>query len=238
MTMLHPIRAGGPGRRTGRARHHRQRSTSRSIYVADARARASSRRSTIRPDEGSSPNWFPRHAASPTWCSLNTAVMTGSPDLRPSDHGVAGRAASARRVLFSINAVSFMAILIPLAMIDRSPALSTAPAHRKAGHPVRDGLRYVRRTPIMFVTFIVFTIVSMLRVQLQRLVAADRQRDLALRALVRMGAHHKQHREHARIARHRLASAGDDSLDGRLRAAAEHSGAWRWRGRRLDGSRS
>jgi MFS family permease len=44
-------------------------------------------------------------------------------------------------------------------MLDRSK-LYPPPRAPKGGTPVRDGLRYVRRTPIMLATFIVFTIVS------------------------------------------------------------------------------
>ncbi len=90
--------------------------------------------------------------------SLNTAVMTSSRIFGPAITALlVGSAGTA--VLFSINAASFMAILIPLAMLDRSK-LYPPPRAPKGGTPVRDGLRYVRRTPIMFATFIVFTIVS------------------------------------------------------------------------------
>jgi MFS family permease len=90
--------------------------------------------------------------------SLNTAVMTSSRIFGPAITailvGVAGTA-----VLFTINAVSFVAILVPLLLIDRS-TLYPPPRAPKGGTPVRDGLRYVRRTPLMLATFVVFTIVS------------------------------------------------------------------------------
>jgi MFS family permease len=90
--------------------------------------------------------------------SLNTAVMTGSRIFGPAITallvGTVGTAA-----LFTVNAASFIAILVPLFLIDTS-RLYTPPRVAKGGTPVRDGLRYVRRTPIMLVTFIVFAIVS------------------------------------------------------------------------------
>ena len=74
--------------------------------------------------------------------SLNTAVMTGSRIFGPAITALlVGTAGTA--VLFTINAVSFMAILVPLAMIDRSK-LYPPPRAPKGGTPVRDGLRYVR----------------------------------------------------------------------------------------------
>ena len=86
--------------------------------------------------------------------SLNTAVMTGS--------RIFGPAIAAMLVgpigtgwLFSINAFSFLAILGSLFLLDRS-ALYMAPRVPKGGTPVRDGLRYIRRTPTLFVPFVVF----------------------------------------------------------------------------------
>jgi MFS family permease len=90
--------------------------------------------------------------------SLNTAVMTSSRIFGPAITALlVGTAGTA--VLFSINALSFVAILVPLLMIDRSK-LFPPPRAPKGGTPVRDGLRYVRRTPIMLATFVVFTVVS------------------------------------------------------------------------------
>jgi MFS family permease len=55
--------------------------------------------------------------------------------------------------------VSFAAFIVPLALIDRS-RLYPPPRLPKGGTPVRDGLRYVRDTPIMLATFVVFVTVS------------------------------------------------------------------------------
>jgi MFS family permease len=90
--------------------------------------------------------------------SLNTAVMTGSrifgPAITALFVGVLGTA-----WLFTINALSFGAILFSLVFIDRSK-LFRAPRAPRGGTPVRDALRYVRRTPLMWATFVVFAIVS------------------------------------------------------------------------------
>lgn len=90
--------------------------------------------------------------------SLNTATMTGS--------RIFGPAIAALLVgplgtgwLFTINAVSFVAILGSLFLLDRA-ALFTGPKAKRGGTPVRDGLRYVRRAPNLYVPFLVFTVVA------------------------------------------------------------------------------
>ncbi len=90
--------------------------------------------------------------------SLNTAVMTGS--------RIFGPAITALLVgpigtgwLFSLNALSFAAIIGSLLLIDRSK-LYPPPRLAKGGTPVRDSLRYVRSNSVLFATFIVFTVVS------------------------------------------------------------------------------
>jgi MFS family permease len=90
--------------------------------------------------------------------SLNTAVMTGSRIFGPAITATL-IATSDTAVLFTINAVSFVALIIPLVLIDRSK-LYPPPRLPKGGTPVRDGLRYVRQTPIMLATFLVFVTVS------------------------------------------------------------------------------
>ncbi|CAE7369485.1 mefA [Symbiodinium sp. KB8] len=61
--------------------------------------------------------------------------------------------------LFTANALSFAAIIGSLVLLDPS-RLHPPPRVARGGTPVRDGLRYVRRTPILWATFIVFTVVS------------------------------------------------------------------------------
>ena len=94
----------------------------------------------------------------PNAISLNTAVMTGS--------RIFGPATAALLVgplgtgwLFSINAFSFVAILGSLFLLDKA-ALYPAPLAKKGGTPVRDGLRYIRRSPNLFTPFVVFTLVA------------------------------------------------------------------------------
>lgn len=90
--------------------------------------------------------------------SLNTAVMTGSRIFGPAITAVLiGPIGTGW--LFGINALSSVAIIASLLVIDRSE-LYPAPRLAKGGTPIRDGLRFVRHTPIMWVTFVVFTIVS------------------------------------------------------------------------------
>lgn len=90
--------------------------------------------------------------------SLNTATMTGSrifgPALAAILIGPLGTA-----WLFTLNAISFVAILGSLFLLDQA-ALHRSPRAEKGGTPVRDGLRFVRRTPTLFVPFVVFTVVA------------------------------------------------------------------------------
>jgi MFS family permease len=90
--------------------------------------------------------------------SLNTAVMTGSRIFGPAITATLVATADTS-LLFTINAVSFMAIIGSLVLIDQSK-LYPPPRAPKGGTPVRDGLRYVRDTPIMLATFVVFVVVS------------------------------------------------------------------------------
>ena len=94
----------------------------------------------------------------PNAVSLNTAVMTGSRIFGPAITATL-ISTTETSVLFMINAVSFVALIVPLALIDRS-RLYPPPRLPKGGTPVRDGLRYVRETPIMLATFVVFVVVS------------------------------------------------------------------------------
>ncbi|MCB0967855.1 MAG: MFS transporter [Ilumatobacter sp.] len=92
--------------------------------------------------------------------SLNTAVMTGSRIFGPALAAILiDQVGLDTQWLFTANAVSFAAIIASLAMLDTT-ALHPPPRVGRGGTPVRDGLRYVRRTPILWATFIVFTIVS------------------------------------------------------------------------------
>jgi MFS family permease len=90
--------------------------------------------------------------------SLNTAVMTGS--------RIFGPALAALLVgplgtgwLFTINGLSFSAIILSLLAIDRTE-LHAPPRAPRGGRPVRDALRFVTSQPTMLAAFVVFTIVS------------------------------------------------------------------------------
>ncbi|MFW2334606.1 MFS transporter [Ilumatobacter sp.] len=90
--------------------------------------------------------------------SLNTATMTGS--------RIFGPAVAALLIgplgtgwLFSINAISFVAILGSLFLLDQS-RLYRAPRAERGGTPVRDGLRFIRRSPNLFVPFLAFTVIA------------------------------------------------------------------------------
>ncbi|TVR27905.1 MAG: MFS transporter [Ilumatobacter sp.] len=90
--------------------------------------------------------------------SLNTAVMTGS--------RIFGPALAALLVgplgtgwLFTLNGLSFTAILASLAMIDTSTR-HPAPRSARGGTPVRDALRFVSGQPTMFAAFLAFIVVA------------------------------------------------------------------------------
>jgi MFS family permease len=92
--------------------------------------------------------------------SLNTAVMTGSRIFGPALAAILiDQVGLATEWLFVANALSFVAIVGSLALLDAS-TLHRAPRAARGGTPVRDGLRYVRRTPVLWATFICFTVVS------------------------------------------------------------------------------
>jgi MFS family permease len=90
--------------------------------------------------------------------SLNTAVMTGS--------RIFGPALAALLVgplgtgwLFTLNGLSFAAILVSLMAIDTAE-LHPAPRAPRGGTPVRDALRFIAGHQVMLAAFITFTVVS------------------------------------------------------------------------------
>lgn len=90
--------------------------------------------------------------------SLNTTVMTGSrivgPALAAALIGPLGTA-----WLFSMNAVSYLAVLVSLFALRKSEMLPKVAAPR-TGKPVREGLAFVWRDVYMRNIFIVFTVAS------------------------------------------------------------------------------
>jgi MFS family permease len=94
----------------------------------------------------------------PNVVSLGTAVMTGSRIFGPA------LAALLVEVVdigwcFLLNGLSFAAILLALAKIDRGQ-LRTTPRAAKGGTPVRDALRFVRADHRLLLVFTVMTVVS------------------------------------------------------------------------------
>ena len=94
----------------------------------------------------------------PNAMSLNTTVMTGSrifgPALAAALIGPLGMA-----WLFTLNAISYLFVLGSLLMIDNTKMLPATSAAR-GGKPVREGLSFVWRDPMLRRAFIVFTVVS------------------------------------------------------------------------------
>jgi len=96
--------------------------------------------------------WFPNVL------SLNTAVMTGSrvfgPALAALVVGLVGTG-----WCFIANGLSFLAVLASLLLMNPSQLRTATPAPR-GGQPLREGLRFVWRDPVLRSTFIILTIVS------------------------------------------------------------------------------
>ena len=94
----------------------------------------------------------------PNAMSLNTTVMTGSrifgPALAAALIGPLGTA-----WLFALNAISYLFVLGSLLMIDKTKMLPATAAAR-GGKPVREGLSFVWRDPMLRRALIVFTVVS------------------------------------------------------------------------------
>lgn len=90
--------------------------------------------------------------------SLNTTVMTGSrifgPALAAALIGPLGTA-----WLFTMNAVSYVAVLVSLFALRRSEMIPSPPAPR-TGKPVREALAFVWKDPFLRYSFLVFAVVS------------------------------------------------------------------------------
>lgn len=96
----------------------------------------------------------------PSAVSFNTAVMTGSRIVGPALAAVlVGELDVATVWLFAVNAVSFTALIGSLLVLDPS-TLHRAPRAARGGTPVRDGLRFVRRTPVLWVSFLAFAMIA------------------------------------------------------------------------------
>ena len=94
----------------------------------------------------------------PNAMSLNTTVMTGSRIFGPALAAVLiGPLGTAW--LFALNAVSYLFVIGSLLMIDKTKMLPATSAAR-GGKPVREGLSFVWRDPMLRRAFIVFAVVS------------------------------------------------------------------------------
>jgi MFS family permease len=94
----------------------------------------------------------------PNVLSLNTAVMTGSrvfgPALAALLVGLVGTG-----WCFIANGLSFLAVLASLLLMNSAQLRTATPAPR-GGQPLREGLRFVWRDPVLRSTFIILTVVS------------------------------------------------------------------------------
>ena len=94
----------------------------------------------------------------PNAMSLNTTVMTGSRIIGPAMAAVLiGPIGTAW--LFTINAASYVAVLLSLFMLRREDMIPV-PSAPRTGRPVREALAFVWRQPQLRYTFVVFTVVS------------------------------------------------------------------------------
>jgi MFS family permease len=94
----------------------------------------------------------------PNAMSLNTTVMTGSRIVGPA---LAGALIGPLGTpwLFTLNAISYGAVLISLMLI-RTSEMKPAAIAPRTGKPVREGMKYLWADPQLRYTFIVFSVVS------------------------------------------------------------------------------
>ena len=90
--------------------------------------------------------------------ALNTAVMTGSRMFGPALAGITV-AAVGTGWCFVANAVSFVAVLGGLILMNTDEIRRTPPTPRPR-RPVRDGLAFVWRDPVLRLTFVLLVVVS------------------------------------------------------------------------------
>ena len=150
--------------------------------------------------------------------SLNTATMTGS--------RIFGPAVAALLIgplgtgwLFSINAISFVAILGQPVPARPVPAVPSAAGRSGVAHPFATGSGSSVDRPTCSYRSGVHRDRD-LRVQPQRGVSSHVARDLGCRVLVRLGAHDDEHRQPVRVVAHGESTVRDDPLDDRQRHGA------------------
>ena len=91
--------------------------------------------------------------------SLNTAVMTGARVFGPALAGFIVHAAGTAWC-FAGNGISFLAVLAGLILMNPRELRAPEPAPR-GGRPLRDGVAFVWRDPVLRRTFVVLGVVSM-----------------------------------------------------------------------------
>lgn len=97
--------------------------------------------------------------------SLNSVLMNGARAVGPATAGLM-IAVAGTGVCFLVNAASYAAVLVALGTMD-VPALRRTPPARRAPGQVRQGLRYVRRTPDLLVPLMMLALIGTLAYEFQ-----------------------------------------------------------------------
>ena len=92
--------------------------------------------------------------------SLNSVMVNVARTVGPAAAGIV-IAVAGEGICFLVNAASFVAVVASLLTLDTSQLSPSPPAGRSAGQ-LREGLRYVRRTPELAVPLVLMAIVGML----------------------------------------------------------------------------
>jgi MFS family permease len=92
--------------------------------------------------------------------SLNTAMMTGSRIVGPPIAGILIRTVGFGWC-FTVDAISYFAVLVGLLMMHTGQLRRSTPATRAPGQ-VREGIRYARSVPDIWIPLVVMTVVGML----------------------------------------------------------------------------
>jgi MFS family permease len=97
--------------------------------------------------------------------SLNSVLVNGARAVGPAVAGLV-IAFGGLGICFLVNAVSFVAVVTSLLRLDVSALLPSTPAPRAPGQ-LREGLRYVRRTPALAVPLLMMALVGCLAYEFQ-----------------------------------------------------------------------
>jgi MFS family permease len=108
--------------------------------------------------------------------SLNSALMTSSRVIGPALAGLLVVTVGYGWA-FAVDGISYVAVLIALGMIRASELRAPEPAPRGKGQ-VRDGLRYVRRTPPLFVPLVMMAVIGTFAFNFQVVFPLFAERDL------------------------------------------------------------